>query len=131
VTGPTRFAFLALDASGGDVAKGDPAFWPSVETVVRQLPEGPETLEGLVAELPCHDPADCPPDVSGCPAYAFKRSSCSIDRDCGPGGHCAWDGYCGEIRDFTGDTVAQGPSDEELLADAVRRATGRAVDARR
>jgi hypothetical protein len=123
VTGPTRFAFLALDAKGSDVSAGDPSFWPNVETHVRYLPEGPQTLDGLVAELPCHDPADCPPDVIGCPAYSFKRSSCSTDRECGPGGHCAWDGYCGEISDFTGDTTGFDPTDEQLLAAAVRKVT--------
>ena len=123
VTGPTRFAFLALDVNGSDIAKGDPAFWPSLETTVRYLPEGPQTLDGLVAELPCHDPADCPPDLVGCPAYSFRRPACSFDAECGRGGTCAWDGYCGAISDFGGDTTGFEATDDQLLAQAVRKAT--------
>jgi hypothetical protein len=94
ITGPTRFAFAALDAKGIDVVKSDAQTWPEVETMVRYMPDGPEALPGARSEPPCPDPADCPPDFPGCPATPILRPACASDRDCGQRGVCAWDGYC-------------------------------------
>jgi hypothetical protein len=94
ITGPTRFAFAALDARGLDVVKSDAQAWPEVETMVRYMPDGPEALPGESSEPPCPDPADCPPDFPGCPAGPIRRPACASDRECGQGAVCASDGYC-------------------------------------
>jgi hypothetical protein len=121
VTGDTRYFFLALDPRGQVVVGSGSPEWPHVATIVGELPEGPQTLAGNATPLRCHDPADCPPDFPGCPAYAVARPSCHSDGDCPTGGRCSWDHYC----DASGPPVDDGQSEEERLAAAVRRATRR------
>ncbi len=122
ITGDTRYFVLALDGEGRTVvSSGSPGF-PHVATIVGKLPEGPRALPGDPAPLRCHDPADCPPDFPGCPAYAVARPRCSADDDCPGAARCAWDGYCdaGPPRD-----LGEQASEEERLAAAVRKATRR------
>lgn len=122
VTGDTKYFFVVLDDSGELVGGSGSPEWPHVATIVGALPEGPQTLPGEQAVLRCHDPADCPPDFPGCPAYAMKRSTCRTDRDCETsGGRCAWDGYCGAPSEGQ-----LGPEEEEDdLEVAVRTVTNR------
>jgi hypothetical protein len=122
VTGDTRYFFLALDPEGQAVVGSGSPEWPHVATIVGSLPEGPRSLRGQGRVVRCHDPADCPPDFPGCPAYAFVRPRCHSDNDCKSGERCAWDGYCGAA---SGVEELAGGSDEERLAAAVRRATKR------
>ena len=61
--------------------------------VVRAMPDGPQGLPDHAPPVTCFDPADCPADLPGCPAYAALRPACSGDRECATG-RCAWDGYC-------------------------------------
>jgi hypothetical protein len=122
VTGDTRYFFVALDAEGRTVVGSGSPDWPHVATIVGSLPEGPRALPGQWAPARCHDPADCPPDFPGCPAYAFVRPACDAERRCAGGERCAWDGYCGPAS--TVDEV-ESVSDEERLARAVRAATRR------
>lgn len=132
VTGDTKYFFLALDKKGNPVATSGSEEWPHVATIVGELPDGPQTIPGEEAPLRCHDPADCPPDFPGCPAYAFRRPACQSNMDCGEGGHCSWDHYCDEAPVATRTLVTQEspetPSEEDeddSLDAAVRRATKR------
>ena len=128
VTGDTSYFFLALDAQGEPVVGSGSPEWPHVATIVGSLPEGPGALPGDGAPLRCHDPADCPPDFPGCPAYAFVRPRCADDGDCDNGGSCAWDGYCDAPAERIGSFDEELDADERLNA-AVRRATGRSTTA--
>jgi hypothetical protein len=120
VTGDTRYFFLALDANGDPVVGSGSPEWPHVATIVRDLPGGPQGLADQGPPAQCHDPADCPPDFAGCPAYAAVRPRCSTNADCAEerGGRCGWDGYCdGAPVPNLGDA-----SESDLLAAAVRKA---------
>lgn len=124
VTGDTRYFFLALDAAGEPVVGSGSPEWPHVATIVGKLPGGPRSLSGEARPSRCHDPADCPPDFPGCPAYTFLRPACQSDVDCLGGGHCAWDGYCNAAP--VASRQAEDDFDEEAsLAKAVRAATKR------
>jgi hypothetical protein len=121
VTGDTRYFFLALDPNGDAVVGSGSPGWPHIATIVGKLEGGPRALPGDALPVRCHDPADCPPDFPGCPAYAFRRPACHSSMDCADGTICAWDGYCGSpTLDIDPET-----SDEDALAAAVRRATGK------
>jgi hypothetical protein len=94
-----------------------------VATIVGALPDGPQSLAGEAPLLRCHDPADCPPDFPGCPAYALVRPPCESDGDCG-GGSCAWDGFCDDYG--AGDvTAAEDPDEDDQLEMAVQKALRR------
>lgn len=121
VTGDTRYFFLALDPRGQVVAGSGSPDWPHVATIVGKLPEGPQALPGTPVPVRCHDPADCPPDFPGCPAYQVVRPACSSDSECPSGARCAWDHYC----DASPAPVDPGADEEERLAAAVRAATRR------
>lgn len=95
VTGDTKYFFLALDEDGDVVGGSGTPGWPHVATIVGALPDGAQSLPGGTVPMRCHDPADCPPDFPGCPAYAVRRRACRFDIDCDEGARCAWDGYCG------------------------------------
>jgi hypothetical protein len=118
VTGDTKYFFVALDQEGELVGGSGSPDWPHVATIVGKLPDGPQSLPGGTIPMRCHDPADCPPDFPGCPAYAVKRRACRTSEQCPEGLSCAWDGYCGsasaEIEPLADE------SDEEQLAHAVR-----------
>jgi len=120
VTGDTRYYFLALDSDGEAVVSSGSPEWPHVATIVRDLAEGPQSLAGQRTPLRCHDPADCPPDFPGCPAYAIARPKCRTADDCASGS-CGWDGYC----DAAEPRIDAEASEEELLAKAVHKATAR------
>jgi hypothetical protein len=128
VTGDTRYFFVAVNAEGNEVVGSGWPEWPHVATVVRSLPEGPQSIPGMSA-VRCHDPADCPPDFLGCPAYALVRPPCSRAGECRSGAVCAWDGYCDApttpvlIADYE-------QTDEALLDAAVSRLTHRPYHAR-
>jgi hypothetical protein len=128
ITGDTRYFFVALNAQAEEVVGSGWPEWPHVATVVRSLPEGPQSIPNM-GVVRCHDPADCPPDFLGCPAYALVRPPCSRAGECRSGAVCAWDGYCDSppanvlIADF-------GQTDEELLDAAVSRLTRRPYHAR-
>ncbi|MEZ4302970.1 MAG: hypothetical protein R3B70_49055 [Polyangiaceae bacterium] len=130
VTGDTKYFFLALDRRGEVVAGSGSPDWPHVATIVGKIPGGPRSLPGQEAPERCHDPADCPPDFPGCPAYTVLRPVCVTSADCG-GGQCAWDGYCDSPPAASGVFTAEvpasepDPDDDELLAAAVRRLKGR------
>ena len=115
VTGDTRYYFLALDARGETVLGSGSPEWPHVATIVREMPEGPQGLPDHAPPVTCFDPADCPADLPGCPAYAAVRPTCGADAECATG-RCAWDGYCEAVDE-------RGASDPEDLEAAVRRAT--------
>ncbi|MGO8999670.1 MAG: hypothetical protein ACLQVI_40615 [Polyangiaceae bacterium] len=118
VTGDAQYFFLALDANGEPVVGSGSPEWPHVATIVRELPDGPQGLSDRGPPVTCHDPADCPSDFAGCPAYAAVRPSCETDSDCGTRGmRCAWDGYCDSASE---PSVAEG-TDAELLAAALRK----------
>jgi hypothetical protein len=121
ITGDTKYFFLALDAQGQTVVGSGSPGWPHVATIVGKLPDGPRALPGELRPMRCHDPADCPPDFPGCPAYAVVRPRCHADEECPGAGRCAWDGYCDGA--FGGGDEAM--TDEERLAVAVRKATRR------
>jgi len=116
VTGDTKYFFVVLNRDGEQVGGSGAPDWPHVATIVGALPEGPQSLPGDAAILRCHDPADCPPDFPGCPAYTVRRTACARDRDCGESGQCAWDGYCGSPS----DGVNASTPEAEDLALAVR-----------
>ena len=120
VTGDMQYIFLALDARGEPVIGSGSPDWPHVATIVRSLIGRPQGLSDRPPPAICQDPADCPPDFPGCPAYAAVRPSCRRDADCagGDGGRCAWDGYCEAPEPGAGEE-----SESELLARAVRKAT--------
>lgn len=126
ITGDTPYIFVALNGRGEEVVSSGSPEWPHVATIVRTLLGKPQGLAGRPPPMTCHDPADCPPDFAGCPAYASLRPSCASDADCGGAAYCAWDGYC-ELRDRS---EAPEESEEEQLADAVRKATRRARTAK-
>lgn len=124
VTGDTRYFFLALDSAGQPVVSSGSSEWPHVATIVRNLPGGAQSLPGEFRPLRCHDPADCPPDFPGCPAYAVARPACTSHSQCSSGA-CEWDGYCAPMPKDTGIQTVQLGSDDERLAAAVRDVTRR------
>jgi hypothetical protein len=124
VTGDTRYFFVALDGEGNEVAGSGWPEWPHVATIVGSLPEGPQSLPGLAALMRCHDPADCPPDFPGCPAYAVRRPSCRGNEECASG-RCEWDGYCDVPSKAIADAEPGDDDDDERLEAAVRAATHR------
>jgi hypothetical protein len=113
VTGDTKYFFVVLNGEGELVGGSGSPDWPHVATIVGALPDGPQSLPGDAAVLRCHDPADCPPDFPGCPAYTVQRTSCRRDRDCGESGRCAWDGYCGSPSGAVSPS-SQEPEEEDL-----------------
>jgi len=117
VTGDTRYFFVALDGEGNLVGGSGTPEWPHVATIVGKLEGGAQSIPGGSIPLRCHDPADCPPDFPGCPAYSMKRKACHSDEECGEK-RCAWDGYCGSAS----LEIAQSgqDSEEEQLETAVR-----------
>ncbi|MDB4933489.1 MAG: hypothetical protein JWP87_461 [Labilithrix sp.] len=120
VTGDTKYFFVALDAEGNPVGGSGSPDWPHVATIVGKLQEGAQSLPGGVIPMRCHDPADCPPDFPGCPAYAMRRKSCRTDRDCAGKQRCGWDAYCeAPARDSSADGFSEEAEQEELEA-AVR-----------
>ncbi len=123
VTGDTRYFFVVLNAEGELVGGSGSQDWPHVATIVGALPDGPQSLPGDAAILRCHDPADCPPDFPGCPAYTVQRTACRHDRDCGDRGRCAWDGYCGSPSGAV--NAATQESEEEDLELAVKAISNR------
>jgi hypothetical protein len=128
VTGDTRYFFLALDGAGEIVADSGSPDWPHVATIVQALPDGPQGLAGDLRPRRCHDPADCPPDFPGCPAYTVLRPACQSYEDC-DSGTCAWDGYCEPTgRSYDGDW--EGWDDDAMLARAVRKAQHRVKTAK-
>lgn len=118
VTGDTKYFFVVLNGEGELVGGSGSPDWPHIATIVGALPDGPQSLPGTSATLRCHDPADCPPDFPGCPAYSMHRQSCRRDRDCGDSGRCAWDGYCGSPSGEANATTHD--SEEDDLEAAVR-----------
>jgi hypothetical protein len=123
ITGDTRYFFLALDSAGEIVADSGSPDWPHVATIVQALPEGPRGLAGAPPPRRCHDPADCPPDFPGCPAYTVLRPACSSHEEC-ESEVCAWDGYC-EPGAPAYEDEWEASSDEASLARAVRNAQRR------
>jgi hypothetical protein len=119
VTGNTRYYFLAVDAENRPVIGSGWPEWPRV-SVVSKLADGPQALSGMVTPKRCHDPADCPPDFPGCPAYAARRIACRENVDCHDGQRCEWDGYCSGARH-----VAEWEGDDPPLAAAVQAALHR------
>jgi hypothetical protein len=117
VTGDTRYYFLAVDRENRPVIGSGWPEWPHVATVVNKLADGPQALPGMARPNRCHDPADCPPDFLGCPAYAVRRPDCHEDADCHTGSRCDWDGYCSEANE-----VVLADGDDAELAAAVRSA---------
>jgi hypothetical protein len=126
VTGDTRYFFLALDAQGEAVVGSGSPEWPHVATIVQNLPGGAQALRGEFTPARCHDPADCPPDFPGCPAYAVLRPACTTDAECSSGTPCEWDGYCGGAPVVEPEVEVEDAGDpEDRLAIAVRKATRR------
>jgi hypothetical protein len=115
VTGDTHYYFLAVDTENRAVIGSGWPEWPHVATVVSKLPDGPRSLAGMAPPNRCHDPADCPPDFLGCPAYAVRRPACHENADCRGDTRCDWDGYCSEAS-----PTADLGSDDAELAVAVR-----------
>lgn len=125
VTGDTKYFFVALNADGELVGGSGSPDWPHVATIVGKLPSGARWLSEGSIPIRCHDPADCPPDFPGCPAYAFNRRACRSDRDCKENDHCAWDGYCGSPSGEVLTSGAEEQSEEGQLAAAVRAVKNR------
>jgi len=123
VTGDTQYFFVVLDAEGEVLGGIGSPETPHVATVVGSLPGGPQSLPGRHPPLRCHDPADCPPDFPGCPAYATLRHSCRSDADCGDDGRCAWDRYCGSPHAEAPPGAS--PEAEEDLEVALKAITSR------
>lgn len=119
----SRGEHLALDADGNAVGGSGSPDWPHVATIVGKLPEGAQALAGGEIPMRCHDPADCPPDFPGCPAYAVRRQACRTDRDCTSDRGCGWDGYC-EAPSTDASLMSVDPEEEELEA-AVRSVRNR------
>jgi len=117
VTGDAQYFFLAVDARGESVVSSGSSEWPNVATIVRTLPQGPQSLPDRPPPAICSDLADCPSDFAGCPAYTALRPTCGRDDECegtpGRAGRCLWDGYCegapepvgGDIRELLGAAV--------------------------
>lgn len=120
VTGDTKYFFVALDADGNPVGGSGSPEWPHVATIVGSLPDGAQTLPGGVIPMRCHDPADCPPDFPGCPAYAMRRRSCRSNDDCGETQRCGWDAYCESRPRDPSTSAPSGEQEEEELEAAVR-----------
>ncbi len=120
VTGDTRYYFLAVDPANRVVIGSGWPEWAHVATVVSKLPGGPRALPGMAPPNRCHDPADCPPDFLGCPAYAVRRPACHEDADCREGSRCDWDGYCSAASH-----EPEADSDDARLAVAVQAALRR------
>lgn len=116
VTGDTRYFFVALDAEGNPVGGSGSPDWPHVATIVGKLPDGAQSLSGGTIPMRCHDPADCPPDFPGCPAYSMQRRSCRSNAECAEGQGCSWDGYC-NVRGAT-DAISGGEESEEVELEA-------------
>jgi hypothetical protein len=129
VTGPTRYFFLALDSHGEAVLDSGSPEWPYVATVVGSLEGGARGLPGQLPPLRCHDPADCPPDFPGCPAYQVVRGSCESHDDC-KSAMCEWDGYCAP-QSLEQDAELGVWDDDAQLAHAIRAATRRYRSAKR
>lgn len=123
VTGDTKYFFVVLNTEGELAGGSGSPDWPHVATIVGSLPDGPQSLPGASATLRCHDPADCPPDFPGCPAYAMHRHSCRRDADCGDSGRCAWDAYCGSPSGEVNASTEQ--LEEEDLEIAVKAVSNR------
>jgi hypothetical protein len=120
VTGDTKYFFVALDGDGNPVGGSGSPDWPHVATIVGKLPDGAQALPGGVIPMRCHDPADCPPDFPGCPAYAMRRRSCRSDNDCSASQRCNWDAYCESApRESSAGVMSEEQEEEELEA-AVR-----------
>jgi hypothetical protein len=120
VTGDTRYFFVAMDAEGNPVGGSGSPDWPHVATIVGKLPDGAQSLPGGYVPMRCHDPADCPPDFPGCPAYSAVRHACRADKDCGEGRHCGWDGYCNAVSREQDMSLPSEEQYEEELEAAVR-----------
>jgi hypothetical protein len=121
VTGDTKYFFVALDGDGNPVGGSGSPEWPHVATIVGKLPDGAQALPGGVIPMRCHDPADCPPDFPGCPAYAMRRKSCRSDADCSESQRCNWDAYCESARELNGtSSMPDGEVEEDELEAAVR-----------
>lgn len=125
VTGDTRYFFLALDEKGDVVGGSGSPSWPHLATIVRALPDGPQSLAGAPLPARCHDVADCPPDFPGCPAYDVRRRACASDGDCKEGVRCAWDGYCGAPSDSADPSAVTNLTEDEELEAAIRAVTSR------
>jgi hypothetical protein len=121
VTGDTKYFFVALDGQGDQVGGSGTPGWPHVATIVHDLPGGARGLVGGHRMLRCHDPADCPPDFPGCPAYQVRRPSCHTDHDCDGGARCAWDHYCSAPEPPADAYV----SEDEQLARTVKKVVKR------
>lgn len=121
VTGDTKYFFVAFDTDGNPVGGSGSPGWPHVATIVGSLPEGAQSLSGGTIPLRCHDPADCPPDFPGCPAYSLRRPSCRSRSDCPDEQNCEHDGYCSgpPPRELTREVDESGGDEAELEA-AVR-----------
>lgn len=124
VTGDTKYFFVALDADGNPVGGSGTPEWPHVATIVGKLEDGAQALAGGVIPMRCHDPADCPPDFPGCPAYAMRRRSCRADSDCGEKQRCGWDAYCESARGPNA-SMLDGELEEDELEAAVRNVKNR------
>lgn len=120
VTGDTRYFFVALDAEGNPVGGSGSPDWPHVATVVGKLPDGAQSLSGGSIPMRCHDPADCPPDFPGCPAYAVHRRSCRSNADCADTQACGWDGYC-NVHSATEMITSEGDTEEAELEAAITK----------
>jgi hypothetical protein len=124
VTGDTKYFFVALDGDGNPVGGSGSPEWPHVATIVGKLEDGAQALPGGVIPMRCHDPADCPPDFPGCPAYAMRRHSCRADSDCGESQRCGWDAYCESARGPNA-SMLDGEIEEDELEAAVRNVKNR------
>jgi hypothetical protein len=121
VTGDTKYFFVALDGDGNPVGGSGSPEWPHVATIVGSLPDGAQSLPGGDIPMRCHDPADCPPDFPGCPAYEVRRRSCRTDNDCSELQRCGWDAYCETPpRATNASTPPTEEQEEEELEAAVR-----------
>jgi hypothetical protein len=98
ITGDTRYYLYVVDRNGRLIASSGAPQHPYVTRIVFALPGGPRGSDGE-STAPCIDPADCPPDLRGCPRYALEREACGSDVECGSGGRCAWDGFCESMRE--------------------------------
>ena len=109
VTGDTRYRVLALDRAGHTIQRDGWGGAPHVATIESRLETGPRSLRGAPPPARCHDPADCPPDLVGCPAYAWRRPPCAHDTDCRSTGSCEADGYCKDREDPVDASISSVP----------------------